>query len=58
MIMDCGKPMIIRSRACDLTRHAQHIPIAGRSKSHIVTSAGLLLARKYPPNVPSETAIQ
>ena len=34
MIMDCGKPMIIRTRACASSRHAQHIPIAGRSKLH------------------------
>jgi hypothetical protein len=30
-IMDCGKPMIIGTRACALLRHARHIPIAGRS---------------------------
>ena len=32
-IIDCGKPMIIGFRACALSRHARHIPIAGRSKS-------------------------
>ena len=31
-IIDCGKPMIIGTRACALLRHARHIPIAGRSK--------------------------
>ena len=30
-IIDCGKPMIIGTRACALLRHARHIPIAGRS---------------------------
>jgi len=34
-IIDCGKPMIIGSRACALPRHARHIPIAGRSKTII-----------------------
>ena len=32
-IIDCGKPMIIGFRACALSRHAWHIPIAGRFKS-------------------------
>jgi hypothetical protein len=34
-IIDCGKPMIIRTRACALSRHAPAAPIAsiaGHSK--------------------------
>ena len=40
-IIDCGKPMIIGFRACALSRHARHIPIAGRSKSITDAFSGL-----------------